>query len=297
MKKFNKVVLLMTLSLTVFLTACSSGGKDSITIGSKDYTENMILASIMGQLIENQTDIKVERKDNIGGSNLIWSAVLSDEIQIIPDYTGTIVSNYYNETTGTADETYDKAKELVQKDDLVALAPFGLNNTFTLAVAEKVAEEQNLLTFSDLDKISDQFTLAAVFEFIDRPDGLPGLQEAYDGMKFKEVKGMNHGMMYRAFKAGEVDVINAFTTDGLLHAYDLRVLEDDLAFFPPYYAMPIVRKDTLEKYPELEDILNQLADTIDDSAMQVMNSKVDNDGLNIDTVAKEFLEELGLIEK
>ena len=121
---------------------------------------------------------------------------------------------------------------MVKTDDLVALEPFGLNNTFTLAVAEKVAEEQDLITFSDLGKISDQYTLAAVFEFIDRPDGLPGLQEVYD-IEFNEVKGMNHGMMYRAFKEGEVDVINAFTTDGLLHAYDLRVLEDDLAFFPP----------------------------------------------------------------
>lgn len=102
--------------------------------------------------------------------------------------------------------------------------------------------------------------------------------------------------MYRTFKEGEVDVINAFTTDGLLHAYNLSVLEDDLAFFPPYYAMPIVRNDTLEKYPELEDILNQLAYKIDDSTMQKTNSKVDHDGLTVDVVAKEFLENEKLLK-
>ena len=296
MKKFNKVFLLTVLSLTVFLAACSSGDTNTVTVGSKDNTENMILASIISQLIESQTDIKVERKDNLGGSNLIWNAVLDDNIQIIPDYTGTIVSNYYNETTGTADQTYKKAIELLAGDDLTALDQFGFNNTFTLAVAEKVAEEHDLVTYSDFVKISDQFTLAAVFEFIDRPDGLPGLQELY-GMEFKDVKGMNHGMMYRAFKAGEVDVINSFTTDGLLQAYELKVLEDDLEFFPPYYAMPVVRKDTLEKHPELEDVLNLLGGKIDEATIQKLNSKVENDGLKIDTVAKEFLDELGLIKK
>lgn len=293
MKKFG---MLMILSLTVFLTACSDKNTSTVTIGSKDNTENMVLSSIIGQLIENQTDIKVERKDNLGGSNLIWNAVLDDDIQIIPDYTGTIVSNYYNETTGTADETHKKAIELLARDDLTALDQFGFNNTFTLAVADKLAVEHDLVTYSDFAKISDQFTLAAVFEFIDRPDGLPGLQELY-GMEFKDVKGMNHGMMYRAFKEDEVDVVNAFTTDGLLDAYDLRVLEDDLEFFPPYYAMPVIRKDALEKHPELEEVLNLLGGKIDDSAMQKMNSKVDNDGLKIDTVAKEFLDNTGLLKK
>lgn len=295
MRKLNKIFPILILSLTVFLVACSSKDINTVTVGSKDNTENMILSSIIGQLIENQTDIKVERKDNLGGSNLIWNAVLDDDIQIIPDYTGTIVSNYYNETTGTADETYEKAIELLASDDLTALDQFGFNNTFTLAVAEKFAEEHDLVTFSDFAKISDQFTLAAVFEFIDRPDGLPGLSELYD-MSFLDVKGMNHGMMYRAFKEGEVEVINSFTTDGLLQAYELKVLEDDLEFFPPYYAMPVVRKDTLEKHPELEDVLNLLGGKIDEATIQGLNSKVENDGHKIDKVAKDFLEELGLIK-
>lgn len=295
MKKFNKIFLLMTLSLAVFLAACSGGDKDTITFGSRNNTESIILSNIMGQLVENRTDIKVERKDNLGGSDVLWSAVLKDDIQIIPDYTGTIVANYYNETPGTADETFDRAKELIAEDDLIALDTFGFNNTYTLAVADDIAEENNLVTFSDFAKISDQFTFGAVFEFIDRPDGLPGFEEAYD-IEFKEVKGMDHGMMYRAFKEGEVDVINSYSTDGQLQDYDLTVLEDDLAFFPPYHAMPIVRKDTMDKFPELEEILNLLAGQIDEAAMQKMNGLVDNDGIKVDAVAKEFLEESGLLE-
>ena len=164
-----------------------------------------------------------------------------------------------------------------------------------MAVADAIAEENNLVTFSDFAKISDQFTFGAVFEFIDRPDGLPGFQEVYD-IHFKEVKGMDHGMMYRAFKEGDVDVINSYSTDGQLQDYDLTVLEDDLAFFPPYHAMPIVRKDVMEKYPELEEVLNLLSGKIDEAAMQEMNAKVDNDGIKVDAVAKEFLENSGLLK-
>lgn len=296
MKKFNKVLLLMVVSLAAILAACSSDDGDSITLGSRNNTESIILSNIMGQLIEAKTDLKVNRKDNLGGSNVLWDAVLNDDIQIIPDYTGTIVANYYNETPGTADETFERAKELIDEDGLLALETFGFNNTYTLAVDEAVAAENDLVTFSDFAKMSDQFTFGAVFEFIDRPDGLPGFEEAYN-IKFKEVKGMDHGMMYRAFKDGEVDVINSYSTDGQLQVYDLRVLEDDLSFFPPYHAMPIVRKDVMEKYPELEEVLQLLGGKIDELAMQKMNGKVDNDGLKVDAVAKEFLEEIGLIEK
>ena len=120
MKKFNKIFLLMTLSLAVILAACSSGSKDSITFGSRNNTESIILSNIMGQLVENRTDITVKRKDNLGGSDVLWSAVLKDDIQVIPDYTGTIVANYYNETPGTADETFERAKELIAEDGLLA---------------------------------------------------------------------------------------------------------------------------------------------------------------------------------
>ncbi|RXZ81652.1 glycine/betaine ABC transporter substrate-binding protein [Paenibacillaceae bacterium] len=295
MKINKKIALILVLIFTLALTACSSDTKDSITVGSRNNTESIILANIMGQLIEAKTDLTVVRKDNLGGSNVLWNALLGNEIQLIPDYTGTIVANYYQEPTGTADETLASTKRLIDKDGLHAFNAFGFNNTYTLAIAESMAQELDVTTFSEFAKVSDTFIFGAVFEFIDRPDGLPGFQKEYD-IHFKEVKGMDHGMMYRSFQSGDVNVINSYSTDGQLQIYDLRVLEDDKAFFPPYHALPIIRQDALEKHPELTEVLQLLEGKIDETAMQKLNGKVDNDALRADVVAKEFLKESGLID-
>ncbi|MBS4179345.1 glycine betaine ABC transporter substrate-binding protein [Lederbergia citrea] len=295
MKKRKIIMFLLTIMLVLPLTGCILKSGDSITLGSRNNTESIILSNIMAQLIEAKTDIKVITKENLGGSNVVWNAMLNDHIQVIPDYTGTIVANYYNETPGNAEETLAMVKEFVSEDGIKAFNTFGFNNTYTLALDKKKAEELNLETFSDFAKISDQFTLGAVFEFIDRPDGLPGFKKEYK-INFKDVKGMDHGIMYRSFASKEVDVINSYTTDGQLQMYDLKVLEDDLSYFPPYHALPLARKDTLEKYPELEEVLSLLAGKIDELTMQGMNAKVDNEGMMVEVVAKEFLQEVGLIE-
>ena len=250
----------------------------------------------MGQLISDRTDIEILYKENLGGSSVVWNAMTNDHLDIIPDYTGTIVLTYYHKEPGNADETLAMTKELVAGDDIIAFNTFGFNNTYTLALDETLAEENNIVTFTDFAKYSKEYTLGAVFEFIDRPDGLPGFQKEYD-LDFKDIKGMDHGMMYRSINAGEVDVINSYTTDGQLAITDLRILEDDKSFFPPYHALPLVRKEILEEYPELEDVLVLLEGKIDEESMQIMNGKVDNDGAMVETVAKEFLIEIGLIEE
>lgn len=272
-----------------------SGGSGKITVGSKNFTENILLAHLMAILIEENTDIRVERKVNLGGSNVAWQALRNNDIQLYIDYTGTIVANYYQEETGDAEETLQRAKELVEQDGLKFLEPWGFNNTYTLAVKQELADEHGLSTYSDLAKISDQLVIGSEFEFLDRPDGLPGLKETY-GMSFKDEKGMDAGLRYPSIQEGQVDVINAFATDGMLVVYQLKILEDDKSFFPPYHGAPLVRQDMLEKYPEVEDLLNQLAGKIDDETMQVLNAKVDSDGLKEEDVAREFLIELGLIE-
>ncbi|MEK3889995.1 glycine betaine ABC transporter substrate-binding protein [Bacillus sp. FSL K6-3431] len=294
MIKRKKYILLLMI-LSVLLSGCILKSGDSVTVGSRNNTESIILSNLIGQLIEEKTDIKVIYKENLGGSNVVWNAMLNDHIQVIPDYTGTIVANYYNETPGNAEETLEQTKKLVGEDGIIAFNTFGFNNTYTLALDEKRAEELNLVTFSDFAEVSDQFILGAVFEFIDRPDGLPGFQKEYD-IQFKDVKGMDHGIMYRSFGSKEVDVINSYTTDGQLQLYDLRVLEDDRSFFPPYHALPLIRKDTLEQYPELEEVLQLLEGKIDEPNMQSMNAKVDNEGMMVEVVAKEFLQEIGLID-
>ncbi|MCM3744348.1 glycine/betaine ABC transporter substrate-binding protein [Sporosarcina luteola] len=292
-KKF--VSLLLMAVVASMLTGCIFIEEDSLTLGSRNNTESIILSHIMGQLIENKTDIKVIYKENLGGSNVVWNAMLNGNIDVVPDYTGTIVVNYYHEEPGNAEETLEMTRRLVGEDGIIAFNTFGFNNTYTLALDESKAEELGIVTFSDFAAYSKDFTLGAVFEFIDRPDGLPGFQKEY-GLKFKNVKGMDHGIMYRSINAGEVDVINSYTTDGQLQEFDLRVLEDDKSYFPPYHALPLVRKETLKEYPEIEAVLKQLEGMIDEEAMQKMNAKVDNDGMMVERVAEEFLVESGLIE-
>ncbi|WP_302849678.1 glycine betaine ABC transporter substrate-binding protein [Lysinibacillus composti] len=278
------------------LSGCIFIEKDSLRLGSRNNTESIILSNIMGQLIEDRLGIEVLYKENLGGSNVVWNAMTNGHIDVIPDYTGTIVVTYYHEEPGTAEETLEATKRLVETDDIVALNPFGFNNTYTLALDEAKAEELGVVTFSDFAEYSQDFRLGAVFEFIDRPDGLPGFQKEYN-INFKDVKGMDHGMMYRSINAGEVDVINSYTTDGQLQIYDLRVLEDDKSYFPPYHALPLVRKETLHEYPELEEVLGLLEGMINEETMQIMNGKVDNEGMMVERVAQEFLIESGLIDK
>ncbi|WP_313236197.1 glycine betaine ABC transporter substrate-binding protein [Sporosarcina ureae] len=289
-------LLLVTTLLASLLSGCIFNEKDSLRLGSRNNTESIILSNIMGQLIEDRLGIDIIYKENLGGSSVVWNAMTNDHIDVIPDYTGTIVVTYYQEEPGTAEETLAATKRLVAGDNITALGTFGFNNTYTLALDEAKAEELGLVTFSDFAKVSKDFTLGAVFEFIDRPDGLPGFEKEYD-IQFKDVKGMDHGMMYRAIGANEVNVINSYTTDGQLAIANLRVLEDDKSYFPPYHALPLVRDETLKEYPELEEILGLLEGQIDEETMQVMNGKVDNDGIMVELVAKEFLVDSGLIEE
>jgi osmoprotectant transport system substrate-binding protein len=284
------------------LTGCGSGSgedgggnKESITVGSKNFTENIILAHMMADVIEDKTGLKVARKVNLGGSNVAWKALLNNDIQLYPEYTGTIVANYYQEKTGTSDETLQKARELLKKDHLVFTNKFGFNNTYTLAVTQDTAKKYNLKTFSDLAKVSGGLLLGCEFEFKDRPDGYPGLDQRY-GMKFKEVKGMDHGIMYRSLTDHNVDVVDAYSTDGQIKVNNLVILEDDKGFFPPYHAGPLLREDVLTKHPEIGQALNALDGKLTETVMQDLNAKVDMEGLKAEDVAKDFLKEQGIIK-
>ncbi len=302
--KRNLFALLLACILVLGLAGCTGGtgnenggdaaGGGTIAVGSKDFTENIILAHMMADLIEAKTDLTVERKVNLGGSNVALKALQNNDIQMYPDYTGTIVANYYQAETGNAEETLQNAIELTAQDGFKLLEPFGMNNTFTLAVTRETAEEYDLQTFSDLAAVSEGLVLGCEFEFQDRADGYPGLQEVY-GMNFQDVKGMNHGIKYRSITEDEVDAIDAYATDGQIATFDLVILEDDKEFFAPYDGLPMVRQDVLDQHPEIEEVLNLLAGLIDDTTMQGLNAKVDEEGLKTEDVAREFLVSQGLI--
>lgn len=288
------VVLLLTLSLT--LAGCWGG--DAITIGSKDFSENITLGEMFAQLVEAHTDLKVNRKLNMGGTFVCFEAIKNGDIDVYPEYTGTaLTAQLKMDVISDPDEAYQVvAEEFDRQFGVKWLEPLGLNNTYTLAVTDAVYQKYKVETFSDLAKVSQNLVFGAEHEFFDRQDGYDGLVKLY-GIKFKgEPKKMNVSLKYQAIGNGDMDVTDAFATDGPIKQYNLKVLVDDKGFFPPYYAAPIVRKDILEDHPELEEVLNQLAGLVDDPTMTELNYQVDVEGKDVVTVVREFLQSQGLID-
>lgn len=271
--------------------------KDTIVVGSKDYTEQLILGNIYADLLEEYTDYNIERKMNLGTA-VLWNSMVEKKVDVCADYTGTILVNIMKEEPkGSADEVYNHVKENVAKNyDLKLLDPLGFNNTYTLAMEEDVAQKYNIKTYSDLVKYSDEFVFSPTLAFENREDGLKGITKAYN-FEFKDVKSMDGSLRYQALTSGQAQVIDAFSTDGLLEKFKLRVLEDDKNYFPPYYAVPIVNQEILEKYPKIEEILNKLSGKIDEKTMIKLNYKVDELGQSPEKVAHDFLVEENLIKE
>jgi len=293
MKKFITVLMVAILIFAMF--GCKEEKK--VVIASKPMAESYIIAEMLGQLIEEYSDISVEYKMGIGGgTSNIQPAMESGEIDMYPEYTGTGWLFVLKEDL-IADPTELYAavvKEYQQKYNFKWLELYGFNDTYALSMNREVAEENGITTYSDLAALSENFILGAEYDFYEREDGYPGFVETY-GFHFKETKDVDIGLKYKAIGAGEVDVINNFSTDGLLSEYDLTVLKDDKNFFPAYQAATVIRQETLDKYPELEDILNKLAGQISDKEMQQMNYYVEHDNKDAKDVAREFLQSKGLL--
>lgn len=294
-KRITGLILALSLASASLLAGCS-GGK-SVTIGSKDFGENIVIGEMMAQLVEAKTDLKVNRKLNMGGTFVCFEAIKNGDIDIYPEYTGTgLTAQLKRDVISDPDEVYQIVSEEFDKQFGVKwLEPLGFNNTYTLAVTDQVYQEYGVETFSDLAKVSENLVFGADHEFFNRQDGYDGLVETY-GLEFKgDPKKMNVALKYQAIGSGDMDVTDAYATDGPIKQYNLKVLTDDQKFFPPYYAAPIIRNETLEKYPELEDVLNSLAGKIDDAAMTELNYNIDVEGQDVETVAKEFLKGNGLL--
>ena len=297
-RRTQKVILSVTAAVLVLLFAWNGISSilanrrtgDTITVAGKDYTEQVVLCHMVSDLIEANTDLTVKRSPMLGGSQVCMGAIQSGEIDLYIDYTGTC----YGDTLGyTPISDVEKVYQTVVRDfdekyDLKILKQMAFNNTYTLAVKPETAQEYNLKTFSDLARVSDQMVISPTLEFTNRDDGLPGVMKKYD-MDFKKVVAMDSSPRYIALMNGESDVVDAFATDGLLKKFDLTVLEDDQQFFPPYYAVPVIRSDVLEQYPELEDLLSQLGDTLTNEVMSDLNYQVDEEGKDPEAVAHDYL--------
>ena len=268
-----------------------------IAVASKPTAEQYILGEIIARLIEEKTAIPVKRTFGIGGgTSNIHPAMLSGEIDIYPEYTGTAWLFVLKEQKIINPDTlFKKLTDLyVREYQLAWVARFGFNNTFTLALPESTARAEGLTSISDLAPVSNRFSFGAEFDFFEREDGYPGLSELYS-LEFRKVVELDINLKFNALENRTVDVINAFSTDSRIRQMKLRTLRDDRNYFPAYQAGIVVRNETLNQYPELRSLLAKLGNTIDDNTMLMLNYEVEINKKSPERVAEEFLKSIGLI--
>ena len=261
-----------------------------IIIGSKNFTEQVILGELLAQHIENHTKLKVDRRFNLGGTFIAHEAVKAGKIAGYVEYTGTSFTTILKEKPISDPESvYKKVKEYYdQKLKLAVMKPLGFENTFAMIIRGEDAKKWQIKSLSEIGKYSSQMKAGFGYEFLERADGYPGLSKTYN-LKFANINQMELGLMYQALKEKQVDFIAANSTDGLIPVLNLVILEDDKKYFPPYQAIPIFNQEILRKYPELTDTINQLGGKVSTTAIQKMNYQVDNQSQPVEKVVSEWL--------
>ena len=298
-------LLLIFMGIVSYFTRPSLGTKqgglsrsraETIRIGAKNFTEQLILGEIMAQLIEAKSDLNVARRFNLGGTMICHGALVNGEIDLYAEYTGTALTAILKQPATSEPKRAFRSveKAYFERFSLIWLKPFGFNNTYAITVRTAEAERKGWNKISDIQEVASILTAGFTAEFAERPDGYPGLRQVYD-LAFRKVIDLDPSLMYHAVAKGEVDVICAFATDGRIASYNLKPLKDDRKFFPPYEAAPVVRSEFLEAHPELEHILTLLGGVIGDATMQGLNLEVDGEKRTPAEVAETFLRTKGLL--
>lgn len=293
MKTKSLLNLIIAAVIALFSVAVQA---NEIVVGGKNYTEQLLMAEMTAQYLKSK-GFETKKVDGLG-STVLRAAQKNAQVDIYWEYTGTSYTTYHKiKTPASAEETYNKVKELDGKLGIVWLEPSSANNTFALAVRK--SDNMGLNTLSDLAaaySADKKLSMGIGAEFSQRPDGLKGLQKKYGFRAGRaNLVPMEIGLVYNALKLGEVDVGMVYATDGRIAAFDFQVLEDDKGFFPNYAMAPTVRKETLDQYPNLADLLNALSGKLDDAKMQELNSQIDVEKKTIEDVAANFLKSEGLI--
>lgn len=294
----SSVCALLLLAAALLLPSCSPSGSDRIVIGSKNFTESFLLGEIMAQQIEAHTNLKVERRFYLAGTYICQQAILARRIDIYPEYTGTALTAILKqEAVGGKAEVYRRVKEEYEhRFGLTLSSPFGFEDTFAMEIRGEDARRLNIRTLSQATGFAPQWRAGFGYEFMERPDGYRGLAATY-GLHFVEPpRVMDLGLLARALRDRQIDLAAGNTTDGLIPALDLFVLEDDRHYFPPYEAVPVIREQTLQQHPEVSRALAGLAGKISDEEMQRLNYAVDGQHRDAKEVAREFLRKQGLIQ-
>ena len=277
--------------LTLLLCSCGPSRENRIVVGSKNFTEQLILGEIIAQQIETQTHLAVERRFYLAGSYICHQAILGGRIDIYPEYTGTALTAILKQKPeGNREAVYQRVKsEYAQRFNLSVGEPFGFNDTFAIEIRGEDARRLGLKTISQAAAYAPQWHAGFGYEFMERPDGYKGLAATY-GLRFAAPpRIMDLGLLARALKDKQIDLAAGNTTDGLIPALDLFVLEDDKHYFPPYEAVPIIREQTLAEHPEVKQALNELAGKISDPEMRRLNYEVDGQKRDVKEVVRDFL--------
>ena len=297
--KINPKLIILGLFIVIFGVYFSLNSKKdkTINIATKPMTEGYILGQMLIELIEQDTDLKVNITNGVGGgTSNIHPAIVKGEFDLYPEYTGTSWETVLKKENGYDESKFDELKkEYKEKYNLEYANLYGFNNTYGLAVNKDIAEKYNLKTYSDLAKVSNNLIFGAEYDFFEREDGYKELQKVYN-MNFKKQIDMDIGLKYQAMKDKKIDVMVIFTTDGQLAISDVVVLEDDKKMYPSYRAGTVVRSEILSKYPELKPVLEKLNDILDDKTMADLNYQVESKGKKPEDVAREYLQEKGLLE-
>ncbi|WP_016953062.1 glycine betaine ABC transporter substrate-binding protein [Anabaena sp. PCC 7108] len=263
----------------------------TISIGSKNFTEQVILGELLAQQIENHTKLKVDRRFNLGGTFIAHEAVKAGKIAGYVEYTGTAFTAILKEKPINNPEiVYEKVKEYYDQElKLAVMKPLGFENTYALTIRGEDAKKWQVKTLSDIAKYTSQMQAGFGYEFIVREDGYPGLAKTYNFNFTKPPQQMELGLMYKSLVEKKVDIIAANSTDGLIPFLKLVILKDDKKYFPPYQAVPIFNQEILQKYPEIIDTINQLGGKISTTDIQKINYQVDNQSQPVEKVVSEWL--------
>ncbi len=297
--KINPKLIILGLFIVIFGAYFSLNSKKdkTINIATKPMTEGYILGQMLTELIEQDTDLKVNITNGVGGgTSNIHPAIVKGEFDLYPEYTGTSWEAVLKKEDSYDESKFDELqKEYKEKYNLEYVNLYGFNNTYGLAVNKDIAEKYNLKTYSDLAKVSNNLIFGAEYDFFEREDGYKELQKVYN-MNFKKQIDMDIGLKYQAMKDKKIDVMVIFTTDGQLAISDVVVLEDDKKMYPSYRAGTVVRSEILSEYPELKPVLEKLNNILDDKTMADLNYQVESEGKKPEDVAREYLQEKGLLE-
>ena len=275
----------------LLILSCAPSRKNLIVVGSKNFTEQAILGELIAQHLEARTHLAVDRRFYLAGTYICHQAILAGRIDVYVEYTGTALGAILKQPPSQDPlQVYGQVKrEYARRFRLDVEEPLGFNNTFALVVRGADARRLNVRTISGAAAFAPEWRAGFGYEFMERQDGYQGLVRTY-GLRFKAPpRIMDLGLLYKSLLEKQVDLVAGNSTDGLIAARDLAVLEDDRHYFPPYQAVPIVRDETLARHPEVEAALQQLAGTISDEDMRRMNYSVDGEHRDIQEVAKEFL--------